>query len=488
MTMTAGALAERLTGARLVGDPCVEVRDLTHDSRHAAPGALFAAIPGLHSDAREFVADALARGASAVLLEPPPIDTAPVQILVPSAREALPRAAEMVYGRPAAGMPVVGITGTNGKTTVAFLVAALLGAAGRKPALVGSLFSRFGTETADAANTTPEADDLHRFWAEARRRGADALVMEASSHGLLLHRVDRIGFQIGVLTNLTRDHLDYHPDLAAYRGAKTRLFALLPRKGTAIVPDDDPAGDVCARATSARVIRYGETAAAHVRAARVEVSAAGIDLDVVAGRRSFSVRSALFGRFNVSNLLAAAAVGEALGLEVDVIARGLGEVRAVPGRAERIDCGQPFVVLNDFAHTPDALMRILSAARELTPGRLHVVFGCGGDRDRGKRPLMGEVAGRLADRITVTSDNPRTEDPQAIIRDIMSALTGRPDVTVEPDREKAFGLALARMEPGDTLVAAGKGHEQYQIVGDRKRRFDDAEVLTQGLRSLGFER
>lgn len=486
--LDARAMAQGLPGSRLVGDPACAITGITHDSRRVHAGALFAAVPGLHSDGREHIPAAIAGGASAILLEPPAMRGAPTQILVSSAREALPRAAELVYGRPSASMPNIGITGTNGKTTVAFLVTAMLESAGFHPALVGSLFSRFGSEHVDAANTTPEASDLHRFWSDAHSRGADALVMEASSHGLLLHRVDRIGFSIGVLTNLTRDHLDYHPDLDAYRAAKTRLFSLLPRHGAAILPDAEPASESCVRATSARVIKYGLTPQATVRALDVQVSATGIELSVEAGRRTYAISSPLFGRFNVSNLLAAAAVGHALRLEPSRVAAGLASVASVPGRAQRVDCGQPFVVLNDFAHTPDALMRILTAARELTPGKLHVVFGCGGDRDPGKRPMMGAVAGRHADTITVTSDNPRTEAPEQIIADILQGLEGRKDIHVEADRALAIRFALARAESGDTLVVAGKGHEQYQIVGTEKLRFDDASVVEAELNRLGFSR
>jgi len=485
---SARTLADGIPSSRLVGDPACAITGVTHDSRRVHQGALFAAVPGLHSDGREYVSDALASGASAVLLEPPAMRGTHAQILVSSAREALPRAAELLYGRPSAAMPNIGITGTNGKTTVAYLVTAVLESAGFRPALVGSLFSRFGGEKREALNTTPEASDLHRFWSEVQSRGADALVMEASSHALLLHRVDRIGFSIGVLTNLTRDHLDYHPDLAAYRAAKTRLFAMLPRKGAAILPDSDPASEACARATPARVITYGTSAQAGVRAADIHVSAAGIALSIEAGRRTYAVSSPLFGRFNVSNLLAAVAVAYALKLEPEQVAAGLSSVDSVPGRAQRVDCGQPFVVLNDFAHTPDALLRILTAARELTRGKLHVVFGCGGDRDPGKRPMMGAVASEHADAITVTSDNPRTEAPEKIIADIVGGLRRREHVRVEADRELAIRAALARVEPGDTLVVAGKGHERYQIVGTEKRRFDDATVLEAELNRMGFSR
>jgi len=432
------------------------------------------------------VAEAHRAGSPAALIEPPALPVDLPQLLVPSVRDALPHAARYFYGAPPTSAPIVAVTGTNGKTTTAYLIDALLRAAGYQPALVGSIEGRFGQLTRDAANTTPEATDLHEFWARAASEGADALVMEASSHGLLLHRTDAVGFNIGVFTNLTRDHLDYHPDEAAYRGAKARLFGMLPRKGSAVLCADDPAWEYFAQATQARVVTYGLAEGARVRAENVEVSASGIRFEVVSKDSRFTVESILFGRFNLLNLLAAAAVGYVLKLDPKVITSGLRTVASIPGRAERIDCGQPFVVLNDFAHTPDALQRILSAAKELTTGKLAVVFGCGGDRDPGKRPQMGQVAMATADRVIVTSDNPRTEDPAAIIEQIVAPLEQSVRLTIEPDRQAAIAAALAGMEPNDTLVVAGKGHERYQIIGTKKIKFDDAEVVQRELGKLGY--
>jgi UDP-N-acetylmuramoyl-L-alanyl-D-glutamate--2,6-diaminopimelate ligase len=393
-----------------------------------------------------------------------------------------------MYGAPAAQTPVIGVTGTNGKTTTSYLIASILSSAGYQPVLVGSIEGRFGSLQTDAANTTPEAPDLHRFWSDAQSRGADALVMEASSHGLLLHRVDGIGFNVGVFTNLTRDHLDYHPDHAAYRGAKTRLFGALPLRGLAVLNADDPEWEAFARATHARVVTYGVSENADVWPEHTSVSGEGIKLRVATKTGPIVVESRLFGRFNVSNLLAATAVGWALKLKSDVIAAGLAAVGAVPGRAERVDCGQPFVTLNDFAHTPDALARVLAAARELTAGKLHVVFGCGGDRDPGKRPQMGLTAVAGADRVIVTSDNPRTEDPDKIIEQVVAPVKDSPKLTVEKNREAAIRFALEGMDKADTLVVAGKGHERYQIVGSEKRRFDDAEVIRTELHRMGYRK
>jgi UDP-N-acetylmuramoyl-L-alanyl-D-glutamate--2,6-diaminopimelate ligase len=468
-----------------LGDPELELSGVSHDSSRVQAGELFACLPGHKADSRAFIPAALARGASAVLLEPPPYDQVATQILVPSVREALPRVARELYGSPQ-GRPVVGITGTNGKTTTAYLISAVLTAAGETPALLGSVESKVGSRSFGSEHTTPEASTLHAFWRLAETAGATALVLEVSSHGLLLHRTDGLEFSVAVFTNLTRDHLDYHPDPAAYRGAKSRLFGQLPRQGTAVLNRDDPAWQDFARATGARVLTYGTTAEADVHPRALRVDAAGIELEIESPGARWVVTSPLFGRFNVANLLAAAAAALALKLEPAVIATGLAAVTGVPGRAERIDCGQPFVVLNDFAHTPDALARILDAARELTHGSLHVVFGCGGDRDTGKRPHMGRVALERADRVTVTSDNPRTEDPRAIIAQIVAGLEPGERLRIESDRRTAIGRALAEQRATDTLVVAGKGHERYQIIGTTRHRFDDAEVIREELAGLGF--
>ncbi len=482
---TLGTVLEAVGYGRIVGQADLEVAGLSHDSTRVKPGELFVCLPGHKADSRTFVSDAVARGAAAVMLEPPAFDVAASQLLVPSVREALPLAAAAFYGAPAK-LPAVGITGTNGKTTTAYLLAAILEAAGRPCALVGSVVTRVGSRSVGSEHTTPEATTLHEFWKDAQAEGARALVMEVSSHGLLLHRTDGIQFNVGVFTNLTRDHLDYHPDFAAYRGAKSRLFGRLERRGTAVLNLDDPAWEDFARATPARVLTYGTRPEADVHPLDLSVSAKGIGFDLVGPGGTFRIDSPLFGRFNVANLLAASAAALALRIEPDVIARGLASVSGVPGRAERIDCGQPFVVLNDFAHTPDALSRILAASKELTAGSLHVVFGCGGDRDPGKRPIMGQVAQSGADFVTITSDNPRTEDPGKIIEQILAGVSKRDRVDVEPDRTTAIGKALGRLQKGDTLVVAGKGHERYQIIGTTKHRFDDADVIRKELSRLGY--
>jgi len=315
----------------------LEVSSVHEDSRQVEPGALFVAIPGLTVDGHAFAPAAVEAGAVAVVASRPLPEVAVPCVVVEDPARALAVAAARLAGEPARTMELIGITGTNGKTTVAYLICRLLAAAGRRPALVGSIESRWRQQSRDASHTTPEAPDLHAFWAAARQEGADALVVEASSHGLLLHRTDRIGFTVGVFTNLTRDHLDYHPDLDSYRGAKTRLFGLLPRRGRAVISRDDPAWEAFARATQARVVTYGLAPEADVRAESVDVQATGIKLELVTRNRRVMISSRLFGRFNVANILAAGAVGIALDLPDDAIATGIADLTAVPGRAERIE-------------------------------------------------------------------------------------------------------------------------------------------------------
>lgn len=487
MALTTGELRDVLKGSRLLGAADITLTGVTHDSKRVSPGDLFCSISGHRSDARRHVSDAVARGAAAVLMEPPADTIAQTQILVPSARESLAHAAEVIYGtHDTDDVPCIGITGTNGKTTTAYILRAILSSAGLAPALVGSIETAWGKSSEEALNTTPEAGDLSEFWCRARAGGANALILEASSHGLLLHRADRIGFTVGVFTNLTRDHLDYHPTLDAYRGAKTRLFGMLPRRGHAVLACDDSAWPHFARATRARVTTFGTSPEADIRAIDIQVSANGIECTLQQSERKLKLKSRLFGRHNVANIAAAGAVGIVLGLTDKDIIGGIADLEAVPGRAERVDCGQPFVVLNDFAHTPDALERMLRAARELTPGRLHILFGCGGDRDSGKRPEMGRIAGALADRVTVTSDNPRTENPQTILDQIVAPLGARADLSVEVDRTAAIAAAVSVQEAGDTLIIAGKGHERYQIIGTTKHNYDDAEVVRSELMRSGY--
>jgi UDP-N-acetylmuramoyl-L-alanyl-D-glutamate--2,6-diaminopimelate ligase len=478
-------LLDALPDKRLVGAPPATVTGLTADSRRVGPGDCFVAVPGLRQDARRFVPEAVGRGARLVVTEGDAVAGVDVaQVLVPSARLALARLAGAWHGHPSRALTLVGITGTNGKTTTSYLTEAVLRASGRATGVIGTIQYVVGAEVRPAGQTTPEALELQEMLAAMRRQGVRGVAMEVSSHALALRRVDGLEFDVAVFTNLTQDHLDFHGTLDAYRDAKRRLFELLaastkPRP-TAVVNVDDPAGAAMVAGLPVRTLGFGLGPGADVRATEWTSTLEGIRLGVETPRGPLALASPLIGEHNVMNLLAAVGVGIALDVVPDRIAGALASVAAVPGRFEQVRAGQPFVVVVDYAHTPDALERVLTTARKLTPGRLAVVFGCGGDRDRGKRPLMGGIAGRLADRVWVTSDNPRSERPEAIIAAIVAGLAragaSEDRVAVDPDRTAAIRAALGWARAGDTVVIAGKGHETYQLVGAEVLPFDDREV------------
>jgi UDP-N-acetylmuramoyl-L-alanyl-D-glutamate--2,6-diaminopimelate ligase len=474
-----------LPGHRVAGTLPLSVTGISDDSRRVAPGDCFVAVPGFRQDARRFVADALGRGAAMVVTEGEPLaDVAIGQVLVPSARAAVGHLAAAYHRHPSRDLTLVGITGTNGKTTTSYLVDALLRARGLRTGVIGTIQYVIDEERRPASQTTPDALEIQSMLARMRDAGVRGVAMEVSSHALVQSRVDDLTFDVAVFTNLTQDHLDFHGTLEAYRAAKRRLFELLeaspksPR--AAAVNADDPASADMVRGLTVPVITFGLGAGAAVRAVEHTSTIDGIHLaaDTPGGR--LTLVSPLVGEHNVMNLLGAVGVGLALGLEPAAISLALGGVAAVPGRFEQVRAGQPFLVVVDYAHTPDALERVLLTARKITAERLAVVFGCGGDRDRGKRPIMGEIAARLADRVWVTSDNPRSERPAAIIDEILVGVrraTGDPGrVLAEPDRRAAIAQALGWARHGDTVVIAGKGHEPYQLIGADVLAFDDREV------------
>jgi UDP-N-acetylmuramoyl-L-alanyl-D-glutamate--2,6-diaminopimelate ligase len=476
-------LLEALPEKTVLGPIPATVSGVAHDSRAVKPGDLFVAVPGLRQDGRRYVEDALARGAAAVVLEGPDLleGKAVPRVLVPSSREALARLADAYFGHPSGALTVVGITGTNGKTTTSYLVDALLSARGQRTGLIGTVQYRIGAEVISAGQTTPEAVELQSLLRRMVNAGVTAVAMEVSSHGLALSRVDGIDFDVAVFTNLTQDHLDFHGTMDAYREAKRRLFVLLaagPKPGRAVVSADDPSGVSMVAGLPLPTLTYGIRARADVRPTRWSSGAEGIRMSVRTPAGQMDIASPLVGEHNVMNLLAAAGVGVALGIAPGAIGGALGSVGSVPGRFERVEAGQPFLVIVDYAHTPDALERTLETAQKLRApgGRLGVVFGCGGDRDRGKRPLMGEIAARLGDHIWITSDNPRTESPEAIIADIVAGIPGGPALDRHetlPDRKSAIQGALAWARAGDIVVIAGKGHEIYQVIGSEVLPFDD---------------
>jgi UDP-N-acetylmuramoyl-L-alanyl-D-glutamate--2,6-diaminopimelate ligase len=468
------------------------IQDIEYDSRRVRPGALFFAFRGQHADGRDFARDAMRRGAVAVVSElPPPQGLDAPWIQVGQARQTLALAARKLYGAPDERLTVTGVTGTNGKTTVAWLVDSILAAASKRTALIGTIQYRVAGEVRPAPNTTPESLDLQRIFLELEQRGGSHVTMEVSSHALALGRVYGLRFHTAVFTNLTRDHLDFHRTMEQYFQAKQLLFegCGAPPPRFAAVNADDPYGRQLVIAPQTTTLTYGLTPGAAVRALNVSATAGGLRFDLQAGGRTLALRSPMIGTINVYNILAACSAALACGLGPEAIVAGVERCSAVPGRFERVDEGQPFTVVVDYAHTDDALRNAILAARGVTAGRVITLFGCGGDRDRTKRPLMGAAAAELSDFVVLTSDNPRSEDPLGIMNDAMVGLQ-RYDVkhVAEPDREKAIRRALTEAEPGDLVLLAGKGHETYQILGDRTIPFDDREVARRVLTELGYHR
>ena len=480
-------LLEALPESRVIGTPPRSVTGVRSDSRRVERGECFVAVPGFKQDARRFVPEAIQRGASVVVTEGDALDAGVCQVLVPSARVAVARLAGAYYGHPSRDLTVVGITGTNGKTTTSYLVEALLRARGGRTGVIGTVQYVVGSERRPASQTTPEALELQEMLAAMRDDGVRGVAMEVSSHALALARVEGLQLDVAVFTNLTQDHLDFHGTLDEYRSAKRHLFELLAASSkpsrTAVVNADDPSSTEMVRGLAIPTLGFGLGANADVRAVEHSSALDGIRMTVTTPRGRFAMTSPLIGEHNVMNLLGAVATGVALGLDTTAIAPALAAVGAVPGRFEQVNAGQSFLVIVDYAHTPDALERVLTTARKLTRGRLGVVFGCGGDRDRGKRPIMGEIAARLADRVWVTSDNPRSERPEAIIDDIVAGVrrvwAGSESCATLPERHAAIQAVLGWARAGDTVVIAGKGHETYQIIGSEVLPFDDREVARQ---------
>jgi UDP-N-acetylmuramoyl-L-alanyl-D-glutamate--2,6-diaminopimelate ligase len=490
MTLTSrrvplASLAPAVQG-QVRGDGATTVTDVVLDTRKVVPGALFCCVPGSRVDGHDLAAKALDAGAAALVVQRPLALEAP-QLLVGRVRDALAPLAAAFFDHPSDRLDLVGVTGTNGKTTTTYMLEAIFRAAGRVPGVVGTVEVRLGDRRRPAVHTTPEAPDLQRLLAEMADAGVEAAAMEVSSHGLALHRVDGTRFKAAIFTNLTQDHLDFHANLEDYYQAKRRLFtrAFTP---LGVVNVDDPHGRLLAGTAEVEVVTTGTADDAAWRATEVAASLEGASFRVVSPAGDRPVRLRLAGHFNVANALGALAAADAVGIDLDTAVAGLEALAGVPGRFERVDAGQPFTVLVDYAHTPDSLDNLLRAARAVTGGRVIVVFGCGGDRDRAKRPLMGEIAGRLADVAVVTSDNPRSEDPGAIVAQVAEGVaraTGPDGFLVEVDRRAAIRAALAMAGPGDAVLLAGKGHEQGQeFAGGRKVPFDDRQVAAEELRAL----
>jgi UDP-N-acetylmuramoyl-L-alanyl-D-glutamate--2,6-diaminopimelate ligase len=454
----------------------LDVTAVVHDTADVVPGSLFCCVRGARVDGHDLAGKAVDAGAAALVVDHPlPLSPPLPQLVVPDVRQAMGPIAAAFWGHPSQSLTVLGVTGTAGKTTVTHLLQAVMNAAGRPCGLVGTL---------SGARTTPEGPELQAMLAAAPSQGQVAIAMEVSSHGLELHRVDGTRFAVAIFTNLSRDHLDFHRTMDAYFAAKARLFASTFTDHAVICTDDGWGRQLLGlveRRGSITAIPFSSTDALDVR------------LDATGARftwRDQPVRLALPGRFNVVNALAAATAAAAVGVDGATIAAGLSAAEPVPGRFEPVVAGQPFTVLVDYSHKPDALEQALQAARELAApdGRVVVVFGCGGDRDATKRPLMGAVAARGADRVVVTSDNPRSEDPEAVIEQVLAGISApRDTVVIEPDRRAGIGLAIQDAQPRDVVLVAGKGHETTQTIGDQVRPFDDRVVARAVLADLGWE-
>jgi UDP-N-acetylmuramoyl-L-alanyl-D-glutamate--2,6-diaminopimelate ligase len=488
--MNLGELLERVQPVETGVDRNTEVTSLAYDSRRVGERGVFFAIDGEKTDGHLFIEDAIRRGAVAIVSErEAPAQLAAQWVRVRKIRRALSEAARRFYDDPDLKLRLIGITGTNGKTTTAYLLNSIFEAAGTRTGLFGTVEYRLGTRVIAASNTTPESLDLAAYFHELVESGAKAAILEVSSHALAQERVWGIHFSASVFTNLTRDHLDYHHDFEQYFAAKQRLFEGLgsPPPELAVINVDDGWARRLLALPNPRRITYGMESKADVGVKRYSQDLSGLSTTLTTPQGEVDIKSGLLGRANVMNLLAAFATALGLGIPIEKIQSGLGSLAAVPGRLERIDEGQPFLVLVDYAHTDDALRNVLEAARGLAGNRVIVVFGCGGERDRSKRPVMGEVAGSLSDLTVLTSDNPRSEDPILIMNDVLVGLqrTGMP-YWAEVDREAAIRKALAEAREGDVVILAGKGHETYQVLKDKTVPFDDRQVARGFLREMGF--
>ena len=461
---------------------------LQYDSRKVHQNDCFVAIKGSSSDGHRFLQTAIANGAKAVVVEddqaiPDPLcmHTGVIKIVVPDTRRALAQMAANYYGHPSRNMKVAGVTGTNGKTTTTHLLKSIFESAGEKTGLIGTIEYRIGERVVPATHTTPESLELQQFFAEMAKEGCTAVSMEVSSHALHQSRVSGIDFDAAVFSNLTQDHLDYHGTMEKYFEAKKIFFNMLKPDACAVFNADDPYGSRLVESSTARKISYGIEQEADVRAGRVDLSINGTSMEVFYGGGKLTITSPLIGRFNAYNILSAAAAAIGLGISEEKIQEGISRVANVRGRFERIASPKGWTAIVDYAHTPDALENCLRAIHDVLPaenrGAVITVFGAGGDRDKTKRSLMGEVAGRLSDLVIVTSDNPRTEDPETIVDEVLRGITQHASVLREMDRALAIERALSAAHAGDVVLIAGKGHEDYQIIGKEKRHFSDREVI-----------
>ena len=496
--MTLQQLQSAGLAGRIKGSVAQVVRGVQHDSRQVSAADLFVAVPGESHDGLSFVTDAIVRGAVAIMAEKEVLLDVP-QLIVPDARAGLGRAAELVYGRPSSALHTVGITGTNGKTTTAYLLQRAIEGVSAKPALVGTTGLLGAGAERPSLHTTPEGDDISRFARQALDAGATHLVLEVSSHGLAMQRVDALDFEVAAFTNLSRDHLDFHRSMELYGEAKARLFTELGSKH-AVIHVDDPFGAELAKRATGRVIRCSRQAgtSAEILATAWSASRDGIRASIETPKGSLEIRSPMLGEHNLENILVALGCAYALDLDLHGVAKAWEDAAGSPGRLERIAHPRDVAVLVDYAHTPDALDRVLQTMRAVTPGRLIVLFGAGGDRDVGKRPEMGRVGVQGADICVLSSDNPRSEDPRQILDEVAAGASRAGGVRIEAselasasrgfcvlvDRKQAIEAAIRAASDGDSILLAGKGHEDYQIIGTERTHFDDREEARSAIASL----
>ncbi|TYP54947.1 UDP-N-acetylmuramoyl-L-alanyl-D-glutamate--2,6-diaminopimelate ligase [Thermosediminibacter litoriperuensis] len=468
------------------GSTDIEISSIAYDSRKVEKGSLFIAIQGFKLDGHDYIREAVSNGAVAVIGEKE-VDLSEdvLYIKVKNSRKALSEVSSLFFGKPAERLNVIGVTGTNGKTTTTYLIKAILDEAGYSTGVVGTIGIRIKDRLLPAERTTPESLELNQIFSEMLKEGVEYVAMEVSSHSLKLHRVDHIKFEVGVFTNLTQDHLDFHASFEDYYASKKKLFDL-SRK--AVINVDDESGERLCRELNIPVLTYAVEKNADVRAENVAISSDGVSYDVCAGGKRRKIVYRVPGRFSVYNSLAAISACLFLGIDLDTMTKALEKVRGVPGRFEPVDEGQNFTVIVDYAHTPDGLENVLNAIKTFARGRIITVFGAGGDRDRGKRPLMGRVVSEHSDYFIITSDNPRTEDPQAIIDDIEKGIMEKSKYEKVTDRREAIKRAIEMASGGDVILIAGKGHEDYQIIGDKILPFDDREVVREFLRQKGRKR
>lgn len=490
-------LIEILEAKEIRGRADVLVSGISYDSRRVKPGDVFVAVGGFVTDGHEFVGDAVSNGAAAVVLEKEvPVPEGVTAVVVPDTRGALGLLAASFYGHPSKRLRMIGVTGTNGKTTTTYMVRQILNEAGYRVGLIGTVQNFIDDVAYPVTRTTPESLDLQELLSRMEKAGVTHVVMEVSSHGLELKRTNGCEFDVGAFTNLSRDHLDFHDDVESYLEAKCKLFTGLsstyymrPKEGPkgAVVNVDDPSSERVRSCSGVPILGYGTGEGADLRATDIRVLASGTTYTAAlpSGKR-IQISMPLAGRFNVYNSLAALGVALIEGIPEEAIVRAFHRLDRIPGRFERVEAGQSFSVVVDYAHTPDGLEKVLLTAREVAGDRVIVVFGCGGDRDKGKRPVMGRIAGELADFVVLTSDNPRGEEPESIIseieRGLRQAKAGTAPYHVEPDRRAAIEYAVGMARDGDLVLIAGKGHESYQVFRDEKVPFDDREVATEAIR------